>query len=1116
MLFHDGPELVFGLNAGTDRQTVVNRTRSISFSGLNRGTSLATTLQFVNSTVLQTNQGRRSNVPVRIVIITDGRASETQASLTSAVSVLNANHDVLIAAVGIGNADRTQLVTVASSDDIVFSISDFATLESTAFFNTFESRVFGCAPGTFETTPCTSTGPRVCSQCTTNCTAGSFLSGTCIGTQDSVCLNCTSCRAGTFRERECNGNQDTVCTPCTQPICSSGFYSTPCTTTTDASCLTCSTCGINEFISRSCSSVSDTQCDTCRPPCASNEYEAVPCGFNGQDRICLPCSTSCAAGQYEIQACSSIRDTVCAPCSQCSPNEYVSSLCTTTTDTVCTTRSICSGSNQFEIFPATNVSDAVCAPCTNNCGSGFFISTPCSSHNNTVCEPCSQCTAGNFVSSPCDGVTNTVCQPCSTNCPLRHFRVAECSESGSDLQCLPCTDCGIEEYETVQCSETSNSVCTRCSESCIPGFYEATSCGTTTDRSCLPCSSCDSSQFEVQPCNTANDTVCRACTECSPGFREVSPCTASSDRVCEPCDACPTGQFEVASCNTTHSTQCAPCVPQQCAVGEFEVVSCSGTSNRECQTCSVCADHETTVSNCNSTTDTVCAQCTCCGTNEFEVSACSATAQTTCGACATCVPGVSYSQTPCGSACVACSSPCNSSTFEILACENNHDRVCVNPVEQFDSCTRSTLQAHEIPNDPAAIAIVSSNAECARRCLDRPTCTGYSFSASRSTCLLLASYEIGAPSNTVPTSSDFMYCERRPTSVDLLTANSLPIGFLGTGHSGAILSRTPSVGQTLSIGTVFTLPPSGNGYILSVSNQAGSLRYYALYSTLDGQSIDFYYTDSDLVMRRERFSAAVADGIEHTLVLLVRYGTPPILQFVLDGQQVIRHLPVSELAICENDCVATVGMRSSATGGRFFFDGFITQVHLFPSSAILSAVQSALSTGAQTVPWQAVIGRPVTFSGGTGLRFTDSATSFRVSGNVTVYFTVRQQSGSSGYVFSKSNPAGDIRYLSLYSRPGAIWLYYMTRGTRHRVVFPQALADGNLHRAELTLTTSVVRLLIDGVPNVQPLAGPLEDCGVLSSSCILAVGDRSPANFAFEGEISILTIARSGDLGRLC
>jgi hypothetical protein len=223
---------------------------------------------------------------------------------------------------------------------------------------------------------------------------------------------------------------------------------------------------------------------------------------------------------------------------------------------------------------------------------------------------------------------------------------------------------------------------------------------------------------------------------------------------------------------------------------------------------------------------------------------------------------------------------------------------------------------------------------------------------------------------------------------------------------------------------------------------------------------------------------------------------------------------------CGVECFLTVGMRSNtAPAGRFFFNGIITQLHLFPSSATLSSVQSQLTAGAASTPMQAVLSSAATFSGASGLRFTDpSLAQFGVFGNVTMYFAFEQQAGSSGYIFAKANPTGQLRYLALYSRSAAsqaVWLYYVTRGTRHRIVFNHAVSDGIMHTAELTLTDSTAQLRIDGVADRQSLEGPVEDCGALSATCILAVGDRPPADFRFEGNISILAVASTVS-GRVC
>ena len=84
---------------------------------------------------------------------------------------------------------------------------------------------------------------------------------------------------------------------------------------------------------------------------------------------------------------------------------------------------------------------------------------------------------------------------------------------------------------------------------------------------------------------------------------------------------------------------------------------------------------------------------------------------------------------------------------------------------------------------------------------------------------------------------------------------------------------------------------------------------------------------------------------------LYRYGTPTILQFVLDGSPAIRLLPVNDIMMCGgvgSGCVFTVGMRSNgASGGRYFFTGHISQLHLFPTSAVRDVFSLEISFGSK-------------------------------------------------------------------------------------------------------------------------------------------------------------------------
>jgi hypothetical protein len=832
-------------------------------------------------------------------------------------------------------------------------------------------------------------------------------------------------------------------------------------------------------VSRQCGAASDTECSVCSAPCGAGTYEAVPCGLNGQDRLCLPCRGTCPSGEYAFRACSASRDAVCAPCSHCSAGQYVSAQCTATSDTACQTISSCR-TNQYQVSAATASSDTVCAPCISNCGAGSFISTACSAFNNSACAPCGQCPNGQFPTRACDGVANVACQNCTQQCASGHFRVAECSRTGGDLQCAQCTQCAAENYAIVPCGTSNDAACARCNERCIAGFYEASPCSGASNRVCAACSTCGAGQFRVSSCTTSSNTVCRNCTSCPAGTREVTPCTATSDRVCEPCETCTQGvAYQVAICSATTPTLCANCT--QCASGQFETVACTPVTNRGCRACATCGFESTMATPCGVTTDTSCTACACCGANEYETAQCTPTTPTQCAACATCVAGVSYARTPCGSTCLSCSPPCAAGLVEITPCANGQDRVCVNATLQFDQCFNSSHTALEIPLPEQALFGASASSECAARCLATQNCTGFSHSVSRQACLLLASYDLAPPGTAAPRSSDFVYCRRAPRSVDLFALNGFPTrGFLGTGVSGVELTRFPVVGRSFAVAASFRLQPGGSGYIFSASNRDGNLRYFALYSRADGQSVDFYYAGVDGTSRFERFPAAVADGRQHNISLLVRYGQPAIVQFVLDGVPTLRLLPVSDMATCNGDtrgrplggCVFTVGMRSNGVGsaGRYFFTGHISQLRIFPSSALPASVDQSLAADATalastTASLQHVFPSALTLNGSSSsaLSFTSpSGARFPVYGNVTIYATARQTVGTNGYLFAKSNPAGTLRYLSLYASnrgSDALWLYYVTTGVMRRITFTQSIHDGQLHALELSLSNNVRRSL---------------------------------------------------------
>jgi len=132
----------------------------------------------------------------------------------------------------------------------------------------------------------------------------------------------------------------------------------------------------------------------------------------------------------------------------------------------------------------------------------------------------------------------------------------------------------------------------------------------------------------------------------------------------------------------------------------------------------------------------------------------------------------------------------------------------------------------------------------------------------------------------------------------------------------------------------------------------------------------------------------------------------------------------------------------------------------------------------------------------------------------------RQAANTGGYIFARTNRAGNRRFFALYlyrSKP-AIVLHYMPEGSQTtqsvRFNFDFPLNDGAWHRVNVVVNGAnasavTATLGIDGVTNLieLPLSGRVMDCNMLAASqdCITLVGARSSSDLRggspFMGEI---------------
>jgi hypothetical protein len=146
----------------------------------------------------------------------------------------------------------------------------------------------------------------------------------------------------------------------------------------------------------------------------------------------------------------------------------------------------------------------------------------------------------------------------------------------------------------------------------------------------------------------------------------------------------------------------------------------------------------------------------------------------------------------------------------------------------------------------------------------------------------------------------------------------------------------------------------------------------------------------------------------------------------------------------------------------------------------------------------------VTLSGAGRLALSESlllTTSFVFNTSFT------QAAGTSGYVFGKFDETGTKRFISLYATPTLAQVYYRTTAGSNRLMsFSAVLADGLPHVVVLHVNGRDVALEVDGrLVGTSVFGGDLGDCGMVASTCVFFVGQRTPSNIGFTGTITRAT-----------
>ena len=129
VMFSDSASLLFNLNTYTQKSTLIQAIRGISYTG--GLTNTAAALALLRTTVFSKVLGVRSDFAVTkvAIVITDGRSNNLAETKTQA-DLLHADANFLIYAIGVGSGvSVAELNNIASSSNTVIQLKDFRVTE---------------------------------------------------------------------------------------------------------------------------------------------------------------------------------------------------------------------------------------------------------------------------------------------------------------------------------------------------------------------------------------------------------------------------------------------------------------------------------------------------------------------------------------------------------------------------------------------------------------------------------------------------------------------------------------------------------------------------------------------------------------------------------------------------------------------------------------------------------------------------------------------------------------------------------------------------------------------------------------------------------------------------
>ena len=127
IIFSDAAFVQFNLDTYSDRESLIDAVNAIQYTGGNTYTDVALNLLASNGFI-----GARPDneaVPRVAIVVTDGKSTDTEATVTAAEALKQNQSSITIYAVGISGANLQELNVIASAPNLVRFISSFAANE---------------------------------------------------------------------------------------------------------------------------------------------------------------------------------------------------------------------------------------------------------------------------------------------------------------------------------------------------------------------------------------------------------------------------------------------------------------------------------------------------------------------------------------------------------------------------------------------------------------------------------------------------------------------------------------------------------------------------------------------------------------------------------------------------------------------------------------------------------------------------------------------------------------------------------------------------------------------------------------------------------------------------